>query len=132
MVLTKGLEKKLSHLTHNERAALDSLVGRLVQVYNRDLLRVVLFGSKARGDFDEESDLDLLIVVRMLDGDYWKHWHQIVDLTWNIELSYGIVTTLVIKDETGYKTMQEHGLLLFRNIQNDGMVLWTTEPSVSS
>ena len=76
MVLTKGLEKKLSHLTHNERAALDSLVGRLVQVYNRDLLRVVLFGSKARGDFDEESDLDLLIVVRMLDGDYWKHWHQ--------------------------------------------------------
>jgi len=44
------------------------------------LLRVVLFGSKARGDFDDESDLDLLIVVRMLDGRYRQYWSEIADI----------------------------------------------------
>ena len=61
-----------SHLKPNERAALATLVERLRQRYGDDLLRVVLFGSKARSDSDE-SDLDVLVVVRMPDDDHWRH-----------------------------------------------------------
>jgi predicted nucleotidyltransferase len=50
---------RLGHLTKSERAALETFVARLRQRYGDDLLRVVLFGSKARGDSDEESDLTL-------------------------------------------------------------------------
>jgi predicted nucleotidyltransferase len=50
------LDERLSHLTANERAGLAALVNRLCQRYGNDLLRVVLFGSKARGDFDDESE----------------------------------------------------------------------------
>jgi predicted nucleotidyltransferase len=123
------IAERLSHLTPNERAALAALVDRLRQRYGDDLLRVVLFGSKARGDFDDESDLDLLIVVRMRDGNYRQYWNEIVDLTWDIELTYSIVTSLVIKSETDYATMRLHGLLLSRNIEQDGIELWTTQPS---
>ncbi len=122
-------DKRLAHLMPNERAALAALVDRLRQRYGGDLLRVVLFGSKARGDFDDESDLDVLIVVRISDGEYRKHWNEIVDLTWDVELAYGIVTSLVIKSEKDYATMRMHGLLLFRNVEQDGIELWTTRPS---
>ena len=77
LTLPKMLEERLAHLTPNERAALAALVDRLRQRYGDDLLRVVLYGSKARGDFDDESDLDVLIVVRMPDNDYWRHWREI-------------------------------------------------------
>ena len=129
MVYIKGIEDSLVHLTSNERDALDAIVTRLHLHYRDDLLDVVLFGSKARGDFDEESDLDLLIVVRMQNDGYWEHWRKIGDLTWAIELEYGIVTTMIIKDESGYENMRKHKLLLYREIERDGITLWRTQPS---
>ena len=55
-------DERLPHLSDNEWAALDAFVSRLREHYSDQLVRVVLFGSKARGDSDAESDLDVLIV----------------------------------------------------------------------
>ena len=116
--------KHQSDLQPNERAGLTAFVERLRQRYGDDLLRVVLFGSKARGDFDDESDLDLLIVVRMLDGRYRQYWSEIADIAWQVELEYGVVTSLIVKDQADYARMRRHRLLLARNIERDGIELW--------
>lgn len=49
----------LDFLSHDP--ALGELVTRLVAAYKPD--RIYLFGSKARGDADADSDYDLLLVV---------------------------------------------------------------------
>ncbi len=113
-------------LTPNERAGLAAFVDRLRQRYGDDLLRVRLFGSKARGDAHEESDFDLLIVLRMGPGDYRRHWNALVDLAWDIQLAYGIIISFIIKNEASYAKMQRDGLLLARSIEQDGVDLWTT------
>jgi len=121
-----------AHLISNERAALTALVDRLHQRYGDDLLRVVLYGCKARGDFDEESDLDVLIVIRMSEGDFRQQWHEIVTTTYDLELIYNVVFSFIIKDEPEYMLMRQHNLLLNRNIEQDGIELWTSQPSVLS
>ncbi len=123
-------KKSLSHLTSNERAALSALVDRLRQRYSGDLLRVVLFGSKARGDDDAESDLDVLIVLRFDDADYLRHRKANLDATYDLELDYGVVLSLLIVNEQEYLQMRRDNLLLNRNIEADGIVLWTSRPSV--
>jgi predicted nucleotidyltransferase len=115
-------------LRPNERAGLTAFVERLRQRYGDDLLRVVLFGSKARGDFDDESDLDLLIVVRMLDGRYRQYWSEIADIAWQVVLEYGVVTSLIVKDQADYARMRRHRLLLARNIERDGIELSRLPP----
>lgn len=124
-----ALDQRLAHLPSHERAALRALVDRLGKRYGDDLRRVVLFGSKARGDSDTESDLDILMVVRMTDRGYRAYWNEIVDMAWDIELAHGVVISLIIKDENGYAKMREQPLLLARNIEQDGIVLWTKQPS---
>lgn len=126
------LNKRLSRLTSNERAALAAVVNRLRQRYGDDLLRMVLFGSKARGDSDAESDLDLLIVVRIPDDDYWKRWNEIVDGTYDLELDYSVVFSFLIKDEPDYRRMRRWNLLINRNIERDGIELWTSPPNKPS
>jgi predicted nucleotidyltransferase len=55
------------HLPPNVRAALEEAKARLEALYGDRLDRVVLYGSYARGDAREDSDVDLLVVLR---GDY--------------------------------------------------------------
>jgi len=121
-------DNQLQNLTENERAALKDLVTRLHRRYGDDLERVVLFGSKARGDFDAESDLDVLVVVRFPEEEYREQWQQIVDLAWKAEFEHGVVTSLIVKTPAEYNKMQRERLLLYRNIERDGVTLWTLQP----
>jgi len=123
------LAQCLSHLTPNERAGLAAFINRLHQDYGANLLRVILFGSKARGDFDEQSDLDVVVVVSMSGEDYWQHWRRIVGMAWEVELAYSLVISSIIKNEHDYTKMCEHQSLLARDIERDGIVLWTTSPN---
>ena len=129
MVSGEILAQCLSHLTSNERAGLAAFINRLHQAYGTNLLRVILFGSKARGDFDDQSDLDVLVVVRMSGDDYWQHWRRIVDMAWEVELAYSLVISSIIKHAHDYTKMCEHQSLLARNVERDGIVLWMMPPN---
>jgi predicted nucleotidyltransferase len=61
---------ELKTLTDNERAAVKELAAGLKALYGNNLSRLILFGSKARGDFDPESDIDILVVLKKIGGLY--------------------------------------------------------------
>lgn len=52
-------------LSTAERRVLGDLAGRLKERYGEQLERLAVFGSRARGDADEDSDIDVLIVLRV-------------------------------------------------------------------
>jgi predicted nucleotidyltransferase len=58
----------LSHLTPNERSAIAEYLARIRGSFPGRILSVTLFGSKARGDADAESDIDLLVLVDAEDN----------------------------------------------------------------
>jgi predicted nucleotidyltransferase len=75
----------LKHLTRNERTALDQFLARLQAKYPDQILRVVLFGSKVRGDFDVESDLDVFVLVK---SDDWHLHDELATVSSPISLKY--------------------------------------------
>ena len=52
-------------LTLDERFVLDDFVRRLKEHYGDRLERAAVFGSRARGDVGIDSDIDVLIVLRV-------------------------------------------------------------------
>ena len=65
-------------------------VQRMQQHYGDRLARVVLYGSYARGDFHEESDVDLMVLRDEKISD-WKETVAIVDQTYDLALKYSVV-----------------------------------------
>ena len=50
------------NLNYNEQVGLKGIIGDLTRRY-AFIKRIILYGSKARGDFTEDSDIDLLFVT---------------------------------------------------------------------
>ncbi len=51
---------------------LKELKGTLKRLCGDQILKMVLFGSRARGDFDEDSDIDVVLIVRGLTPELKK------------------------------------------------------------
>ena len=72
-------------ITETEREAIARFKRGLAMLPDAGVERVILFGSRARGEGNEESDLDLAVI---LSGDERSHWRQIVDLATELNLEY--------------------------------------------
>jgi predicted nucleotidyltransferase len=62
----------------------------LDEVYGDRIERVVLFGSRARGDAREDSDYDVAVFLYDLT-DYWREADRLVELETDILLDAGAV-----------------------------------------
>lgn len=87
--------KTLAHISlkSNDRKAIEAAKNLLVQKYPVEL--IILYGSKARGTDDAESDIDLLVLTtRELT---WRERNAITDTLYDIQLAHGVViSTLVV------------------------------------
>jgi predicted nucleotidyltransferase len=109
------------HLTPNEQKAIEEAVKALAHEHTSLVRFVALFGSKARGDFHEESDIDLLIII---ESDDWKTRDQIRDPIFGINFAHGIYISPRVMS---WERIQEISLRrggLFANLRRDAIELW--------
>jgi predicted nucleotidyltransferase len=120
--MTTARLEKLTQLKPQERAALAEYLDRLRARFASRILRVILYGSRARGEGDAESDLDVLVVVD--DGD-WKFQDEIAFESCDPSINHSVLITPLVWNRTHYDEQKKWGLLFFRNLERDGVQLWT-------
>ncbi len=81
----------------SEAALADPILVRLkrelVALYGPRLKQVLLYGSRARGDFREDSDYDVLIVLEE-PFHWWDEVKRLGDISWRITSDTGAVPSL--------------------------------------
>lgn len=110
----------LAHLRPNEIRALDACVKRLISHLDGQLVSIYLFGSKARGDFTSDSDLDLLIILEKLDERIQDDIHL---LGARISLEYDVLINTHLVTRTRWKEIVAQQAPLWRAIRQDGILL---------
>lgn len=68
--------KGLEHI----RPALDSFVQKLLPIYGAALKRVMVFGSYARGEERDTSDVDVLLLLDMTEDEIRAKQHELSHL----------------------------------------------------
>ena len=114
----------LRNLQPQERRALMSLVEFLKKRYLHSIRHVMLFGSKARGDSDTESDIDLLIVVEEYT---WALEKEISRISTQTDHKYKVVLSDHIVSNTRFEQMAARREPLYCNLEREGIDLWTPE-----
>ena len=92
------------------------------ETYGADLRSVILYGSYARGDFDDESDIDYTAIV---DGDR-RELQQKLKSVWARSAELGMENDVVISPtvipESEYEQYKEI-LPYYRNIMEEGQLV---------
>lgn len=58
------MKGSLKHLTATEKKVIENFARLVRAALGDNLIDVEIFGSKVRGDFKKDSDIDILIVVK--------------------------------------------------------------------
>jgi predicted nucleotidyltransferase len=82
---------------------------------------VILYGSRARGDADEYSDYDILILVNG-SADIPVH-KKMIESIYPLELDTGAVLTLAIYNRQQWDTPLYRAMPFHENIDRDGVIL---------
>lgn len=91
----------------------------LKELYNENLIDIVLYGSYARSEQNENSDIDLLIILKQVDS-VGKEIDRIVDATYDIALDYNTVISVIPISYDDYQSIKSP---LLMNIKKEGIVI---------
>ena len=108
------------YLTQTENEAVKIFSERIKDLLNDNLVSIRLFGSKVRGDFSDDSDIDILIVLK--EKDYALR-EKIYDILVDIDLTYDPKISLKIYTEKEMEKNKQLGSPFVLNVEREGLML---------
>jgi predicted nucleotidyltransferase len=103
----------------NQKIALDEVKRRLEDDFPVD--RLLLFGSVARGEAGEGSDIDLLIVTQRRMSH--EEQYAMVDTVFDVKLAHDVNINIVVVDRQTWDGRDWTVLALHREVACDGIPL---------
>ena len=99
---------------------LESMAKAYQNIYGKELVTVLLYVSYARGDYEKDSDIDIVAIVHGNRLDLQNKLKEIWGISSDLELEYRtIVSPTVIPYEEFEK--YKNDLPYYRNIQKEGV-----------
>ncbi|MEM9848446.1 MAG: nucleotidyltransferase domain-containing protein [Bacteroidota bacterium] len=92
----------------------------LAAVYGEELAKVILFGSHARGDFHEESDIDFLVVLDRKHLNPFKEIRKLNAAVYDLTLASGQLISFLPTTLTRYESFQSP---FYVNVRKDGITI---------
>ena len=106
-------------LMKNESEAIEAAIRMLKSEFS--VSKVILFGSKARGDHDEHSDIDLLVVASKLL--HWKEEKAIVGALFDIGMKYDVIFSPLFTSVDEWENGMFTEFPVYQEISRDGAVV---------
>ena len=82
----------------NVNKEIQAFVNQVKEILGKRLKKVILYGSYARGDYNKQSDVDIMILTDLSFEEIEEYRDRISDIAYDIELDTGIILSPVIKN----------------------------------
>ncbi|MEO8398922.1 MAG: nucleotidyltransferase domain-containing protein [Ignavibacteriaceae bacterium] len=105
----------------NINTLLTELRNELEKLFADNLVKIFLYGSYARKEAANESDLDIIVLVK--EHSFEEYNEEITKISVEFSLKYDLVISIIIDD---YKHFQKYSSILpfYMNVVNEGIELY--------
>lgn len=108
------VEPKIEQLLHLVESELKLL-------FRNKLSEIILYGSYARGDYNQKSDIDVIALVD--EGDLNQYDRQILELNVDLSIEYDVDLSIVIISRVDFDSNVDI-IPLYRNIDKEGISIY--------
>ena len=104
--------------------AIQEFVKGVKSILGKRVKKIILYGSYARGDYNNSSDIDIMILTDLSDDEITEYRDKIWDYAYDIEWdnNFDISLSPVVKNITKYN-QRTNVVPFYMNVQKEGVVL---------
>ena len=106
------------HRWHLEQGV--RLNDELVKIFKDTPVRLILYGSYARGDFHKDSDLDIMILADVAPEEISYYADKVYDITYDFEMEHNLEINPNVQSQQIYNQWKKV-YPFFMNIEKDGV-----------
>lgn len=101
---------------------IQEFIKEMQQLLGARVKKIILYGSYARGDYNKQSDVDIMILTDLSFEEIEDYRDKISDIAYDIELNTGIILSPIIKNIEKYNERVDF-VPFYKNVQKEGVVL---------
>ncbi len=104
------------------RTAASEFASEAKRIYGPKLNQVILYGSCARGNFAQDSDIDLMVLLDVPDEDIKAERRRMDDISDELDMTYDVVLAPVFQSFRLYQQYMPVSAF-YQNVQREGVRL---------
>lgn len=109
--------------TDELNAITDQVVDEVTKLLKNDIYKIILYGSYARGDADNESDIDIMILLNCSKDRVSEYRKQLVKLASSASLKNDVEVSLMLRDRGTFEKNLKI-LPFYQNVMREGVALY--------
>ena len=96
-------------------------VNIILAIYGKHVKKIILYGSYARGDYNQDSDIDILILLDLPEIEVSDYQHELSNATFDFNFDNELDINPMAESEKVYnKWVKVHPF--FKNVDKEGVV----------
>jgi predicted nucleotidyltransferase len=101
---------------------LENISKRASDIFKEKLVSIYLYGSYARGDYDNDSDVDIMVIVNIDKKELIKYRKNIYKVAHDLGFKFDIIVSVHLQDKETFENWK--GVLpYYRNVLKEGMLI---------
>ncbi len=94
----------------------------VMKILGKSFNKIILYGSYARGDYQIDSDIDIMILADVKPEEVNDYADKIYDVTYDFEMEYELEINPLVQSMQTY-SQWKNIYPFFRNIEKDGVLV---------
>lgn len=91
-------------------------------ILKEHMVKMILYGSYARGDNREDSDIDVMFLVDIPDDELNDYEHKIWDVTYDYEINKETEISAMLKNVDHFEHWK-NSYPFYANVEHEGVVI---------
>jgi predicted nucleotidyltransferase len=110
-----------NYLKTTESNTVNAFVNKITKRFKGKIQSIILYGSKVRGDFNQDSDIDILVIINGKVNGIAK---EIVGIAFDIMVEQGPYISVKVFEKDRVQVLYSQGDAFIRDVLDKGEKLW--------